>query len=404
MKFILYHHKNKRLANYVLEYSIIKDYVDSSRASFEVVALPNSNSNKGFSKLPEYLRKLLFFAKPDLIICMDDGIKPIYPIFAFEISKHVPARDHWMQRFVNLVGCAQTGIPGSYIMPFHMPNRENFSGEIDSFFFFAYDRVMEIHKTPFYIADWTSTDGQNLDPDDNYPDFPKHEAQGMANAFKFLNLSIEFAIHGLKAEELMKNRLIVDLRNQIRKNAYQQIPKISDFKRLQYNMTNDEFLTTEELKDWLESKGLNVPEFPDRINKRNKNLIFSPIANTRNKTKEQLREDLIVRIRDKGSDPYLGQPLAFDYMFCRLGETPYERDINIIVDLSVLKFSDLANYHKDVWQKCPLQYTEMENIIGDIPTYTMNLKEGCSQVLKNFLRVYAFTADIIVFEDGVVYF
>ena len=111
----------------------------------------------------------------------------------------------------------------------------------------------------------------------------------------------------------------------------------------------------------------------------------------------------MLRIDKKGGDPYLGQPLAFDYIFCRLGETPFERDANVILDLTVLKFEDLAKYHRKVWQSSPLQFTKITQI-KHIPTYTMELKEGAAQLLKNVLRVYAFAADMIVYDDGLIYF
>lgn len=110
-----------------------------------------------------------------------------------------------------------------------------------------------------------------------------------------------------------------------------------------------------------------------------------------------------IRIKNKGADPYLGQPLAFDYIFCRLGKTPYERDTNLIIDLSMLYFEDFSCYHKKIWDRCPLQ-NENLNDIKNIPEYTMYLTEGCAQVMKNFIRVYSFTADIIIFREGMIYF
>lgn len=369
----------------------------------EVLSLPQQNRHNAFAELPESLRRLLFFAKPDLVICMDDDKNPIKPIFAFELTKHVPARDHWMQRFVNLVGCAQESVPGVYVMPFSMPNHPRFPSNIDPFFFFAYDRIMEIHQVPFYIAEWETPDGRTPAPDRTIPSMPNHNSADLKKAFSFLNLVIDSAIRGIDFHSLMRDRLIVDLRNQIRRAGYQKTPQIKDFRRLSQNTSNNKFLSFLEVKSWTESKGLDLPTLlPDRISKRTKNLIFSPMLYG-SKPPEEMRETLISRILKKGGDPYLGQPLAFDYIFCRLGPTPYERDTNIIIDLSILNFSDLAGYHREIWEKCPLQYKEISEI-NHIPKYTMYLTEGCPHVKKNFLRVYAFTADIIVFKDGIVYF
>lgn len=374
--------------------------------AIEISSLPQQNKHNSFAELSESLRRLLFFAKPDLVICMDDGGNPIHPIFAFELTTHVPARDHWMQRFVNLVGCAQEGIPGTYIMPFSMLEREKFKGEIDPIFFFAYDRVMEIHQIPFYIADWKTLDGKILSRDKEFSDMPDSNSKGLQNAFSFLDLVIDSAIHGRGFSNLIKDRLLVDLRNQIRKLAFKDIPQIKQFNRLCFNMPRHKFLTLKEVKAWIESKQLKFPsdsDLPDRIRKRKKNLIYVPQSEQGSKTQKQLRKSLLERIKDKGGDPYLGQPLAFDYLFCRLGSSPYERDVNLIIDLSVLKFSDLSVYHREVWEKCPLQFKEIGNV-PHIPRYTMYLTKGCPNVTKNFLRVYAFAADIIVFKDGLIYF
>ncbi len=401
--FYFYHHKSKRFAQYVYEFSKVKSMVESGIATYSIENLPDNN-HVSFSELPEELRKLLFFAKPDVIICYDNGIAPVNPVFAFELTNHVPARDHWLQRFNNLVGCAQIGVPGAYVLPFDLSLRRPFAGKLDSAFFYGYDRVMEIHHTPFYIAEWESSDRANLDLDSGYSDLPRHDSKPMEKAFAFLDKVIDAVMSGINTEILLQDRLIVDLRNDIRKRAYTPIPQIKDFERLSKNMPNNDFLTWGDIVAWLSEKSISIPEnLPDRIAKRQRNLIFTPIADPRGKTEAQIRESLIKRIKDKGADPYLGQPLAFDYIFCRLGKTPYERDANLIIDLSMLKFGDFSCYHHKIWNKCPLQNEELCDI-KNIPEYTMYLTEGCAQVMKNFIRVYSFCADIIIFKEGMVYF
>ena len=401
--FIIYHHKAKRFAEYIQHYSDIEQMLTNGRATSEIRNLPDNNAAR-FAELPDELRRLLFFAKPDVVICFDNGIQPIRPVFAFELTNHVPARDYWLQRFNNLVGCAQIGVPGAYVLPFDLSNHPKFPSKLDSAFFYAYDRVMEIHQTPFYIAEWESDDRSTLNIDITYADLPVHDSVPMVKTISFLNKVLTSAINGTPADLLLQERMIVDLRDDMRRRAYSPVPQINDFARLKKNMTNGEFLSWEEMKIWLQSKGITVPgNIPERIVKRTRNLIFSPIAEERGKTQDELRDSLNIRIKDKGADPYLGQPLAFDYIFCRLGKTPYERDTNLIIDLSVLSFHDFSCYHSKVWRGCPLQHNELVDM-RNIPEYTMYLTEGCAQVMKNFLRVYSFTADLIVFREGVVYF
>ena len=149
----------------------------------------------------------------------------------------------------------------------------------------------------------------------------------------------------------MNERLIVDLRDRIRHRGYASLPEIGDFKRLTFAMEKDRKLTGEEIAEWLGKQGLTLPkDLPDRITKRANYLVFTPQSNRTGKSIDSLRSALLKRIQKKGGDPYLGQPLAFDYIFCRLGETPYERDTNLVIDLTVLNFSDMASFHEKVWQ------------------------------------------------------
>ncbi len=227
----------------------------------------------------------------------------------------------------------------------------------------------------------------------------------MVRAFAFLRSAVEASFHGRPVSDLMRERSIIELRDRIRTRAYREkVPEINDFRRLAVCMPSNRPLSGAEFNSWLKTKSLLPPaQWPDRVQRRNKFLIFTPQADARGKTPAELRAALMARIDKRGGDPYLGQPLAFDYLFCRLGETPQERDVSVVANLTDLKFQDLAKFHRKLWKRSPLQYCDLKEI-KHIPTYTMYLKEGAVEVLKNFLRVYAFTSDIIVFNDGLVYF
>jgi hypothetical protein len=402
-RILLLHHKERKWADYLIEYTDLKALRSAKLVTTHVESLPQQNAHLGFARLPDKVRRLLFFAKPDLLVCYDDRVKPIQPIFAIDVTEHVAARDHWIQRFPNLVGCAQERVPGAFVAPRDMPNREKFTGRTDPVFFFAYDRVIEVHQTPIYIAEWTSSDGKHLDRDAKFTDLPKHDSPDLARVLGFFNLVLDTARRGADLTALMQDRMIVDLRNELRRIGYSNIPSIADFARLSYNMPSNDFLSQAELSTWLGSKKLKLPkDAPDRILKRDRNLIFAPMSG--NQSAEQKRETLKSRIKLRGGDPYTQQPLVFDYLFCRLGPDPAERDCNLIVDLSVLCFKDFAEYVEATWRASPLQHTSFSNIEDKIPIYTLHLGSGLSQVMKNFIRLYAFAADLIVFKDGVLYF
>uniref|UniRef100_UPI0015931DB4 hypothetical protein n=2 Tax=Burkholderia vietnamiensis TaxID=60552 RepID=UPI0015931DB4 len=334
MKFIIYHHKNLALANYVIECSpTLKD--QNARHNVTVVSLPQQHTHVGFAVLPTALRRLLFFARPDVVVCIDDGLRPIQPIFAFELTDHVPAQDHWMQRFNHLVGCAQQGVPGAYVLPFSMRKHPTFPSELDHVFFFAYDRVTEIHETPMFIAEWEVVDEETTKCDHLYASLPDRKSPDLILTFDYLEKVIDYAIHGRSLQDLHRERLIVNLRNRIRRRAYADLPKISDFARLRFNQPDNRPLTNVEFENLLIAKGLALPnDYPERLLKRDKHLVFVPQSDRKGKTDDDLRAALIKRIKDKGGDPYLGQPLAFDYMFCRLGPSTSERDVRACYALS----------------------------------------------------------------------
>lgn len=404
-KFVIYHHKNLQLAKYLVECSPTLANFQAA-GNLDIQSLPAQHASPEFAALPTELRKLLFYARPDTVVCLDDGIRPTRPVFAIELTNHVPAQDHWMQRFNHLVGCAAEGVPGAYVLPFSMPKHPTFKSELDHVFFYAYDRVTEIHETPIFIAEWdVANDGFTPVGDLKYPSLPNRTSRDLVMTFEFLERVLDAALHGQELHQLMRERLIVEMRNRLRKRAYNRIPEVKDFGRLRFNMPNNRMLTRKEFSSWLsKERGHKVPaDLPERILRRDRNLIFVPQPERGKKTPSQLRSLLKGRIKLRGGDPYLGQPLAFDYIFCRLGPTPHERDTNLILDLAVLKFADLAEYHQSVWKLSPLQHTSLSKI-KDVPTYTMHLKEGSAQILKNVLRIYAYAADIIVFEDGLIYF
>ena len=161
-----------------------------------------------------------------------------------------------------------------------------------------------------------------------------------------------------------------------------------------------------EFDQWLAERGVVLPgDLPDRIGKRNRYLIFTPQVGVGSKLSlDEARTALNKRIKLKGGDPYTQQPLVFDYLFCRLGPTPLERDTNLVIDLTPLFFSDFAAYVADAWERSPLSETAFGKVKPKVPVYTLHLTEGLSQVMKNFVRLYSFAGDVIVFRDGYLYF
>lgn len=395
-KFTLYYHgeKSRGLAEFLKEFSTLKNY----KGKVKIISTPNTNNGSQFALLPRSLRKLLFFGHPDVALTYDNGIESEKTIFAWEITDAKPATDHWMQRFPCLVGACELGIPSVFIMRYES-DTEKWKGKLNSEFFYAYDRVMEIQAIPIYLADWTPNKSGKLSSDKDYPDVPDRNSISMKDTVKFLNNTIDYAIHGKDFKNLIKERLIVDLRNKHRIKI-SEIPVPKNYKRLT-QIKEDGYLSWSEIEDFIKNKKkLAIPDLPERILLRSKNLVFVPrLTNTKRKLKETLME----RIHKRNGNPYNGMPLAFDFMFCRLGSSTFERDINLIIDLSELSFEEFSEYARKVHDSSPIGKKELPSK-NEIPRYSLHLTEGYNHEIKDFIRQYCYAADIIILNDIVIPF
>jgi len=145
-----------------------------------------------------------------------------------------------------------------------------------------------------------------------------------------------------------------------------------------------------------------LPHMPERLWNRPLSMVFVPRPQVR-EGRRVTKETLLDRIQKRNGNPYNGMPLAFDYMFCRLGPTPRERDRNLIVDLSELSFRDFARFHKTIHDKSPLAKLSPPSS-EIIPKYSLHLTQGYVHELKDFIRAYCYAADVIVLKDFVVPF
>lgn len=321
---IYYHREKSRpLAEF------LRDLTDLSNKENQVkiIALPNLNSQTDFSKLPKSVRDLLYLGHQDVILTFDDQKKPENVIFACEITDAKPAKDHWMQRFPSLVGACMQNAPSVFVMPFEMKT-STWTGSLKSEFFYAFDRVMDIYQIPIYLANWKQNQNGSLEFDAQYTDVPNRNSEPMQDVISLVNMSMDFAIHGRDFRKLLKQRIVVNLRDKL-KVEIKDIPKPTDYSGLKV-YDSKAYMSWSDVKKHLKTKINKLPDIPERVIRRDKSLIFVPrpqgvIGN------RQLKETLYNRIVKRNGNPYNGMPLAFDFMFCRLGQTPFERDVNKIL-------------------------------------------------------------------------
>ena len=309
-KWTLYYHKEKSrtLAEFLRDLSQLKKYP----GSVQIESLPNNNVGNEFARLPRSVRKLLFFGHPDVILSYNNGIEPEKAVFAWEITDAKPATDHWMQRFPSLVGACELGVPTVFILRFKA-DTEKWSGHLESEFFYAYDRVMEIQQIPIYLADWLPDATGKFAFDKDYPDVPDRSSDSMIDTLEFLNKVIDYAIHGKNFHNLIRERLLVELRNKIKVRIH-EVPTPTEYKRLILGNPSG-YNNWSEVESYIKTRTtFSITHIPNRIRLRSKSLIFVPRPEF-HKGKRKLKETLLSRITKKNGNPYNGMPLAFDFMF-----------------------------------------------------------------------------------------
>ena len=96
-------------------------------------------------------------------------------------------------------------------------------------------------------------------------------------------------------------------------------------------------------------------------------------------------------------------PLAFDFMFCRLGQSHYERDVNLIIDLSELCYDDFIGFAKTIHNSSPISVKGIPPI-DQLSRLALHLTDGYTHEIKDFIRQYCYAADLIILSDLVIPF
>lgn len=359
-----------------------------------IESLPNTNEDASFGKLPHNVRELLSFGHPDIVLTYGDSITSEKAVFASEITKAKPAADHWRQRFTNIAGPCICRIPSIIILPFKMTEGK-FKSELKSDFFYTMNRVMEIHKTPICIVEWQTSSTGILGEDPLIPKVPDRKSPPMKNLINFLNLVISYTLNGKDFQNLFSERLVRTLNDELILKITETLTPSKEGRLTTVEKSG--LLDTNKLEKWLKTKTKKPFELPPLIKTRDKCLIFRPYEN--NSKSRSLRS----RIHERNGNPFNGMPFAFDYMFCRLGPTPRDRDISIILDLSAISFKDFNQYAQNIHKRSPLSSSKIPST-DDLPKYTLHITDGYTAQIKDVIRQWCHAADIIVLKDVILPF
>jgi Holliday junction resolvase len=358
----------------------------SNHKNVQIIRLPK---NDKISMLPLNVRKILFFGRPDVIITYSDNKQNEHAVFACEVTKAAPARDHWMQRFTSSIGPCIAGVPSAIILPFEIFNQV-WKGKVDSEFFYVFKRVIDFHKSPLCIVEWQAKKKGQESEDKEFTKAPDRNSKPMVHLIEFINLVIEYTIKGKNFDDLLQDKTFKIFYDDIKS-------KITEKPEPSGHPGRVEAMTTTKMLSWLnQQKGCeNILE---KSYMRKKSIILTP-----KKDDKKAKESLITRIDKRNGNPYNGIPLAIDYLFCRTGPSKYDRDTNLILNLSTeLDYDEFMHYFRKIHDASII--TKGIPSKKTISALSVTLTEGSIWSMKDVIRQFCFVSDVIVLKDCVIPF
>lgn len=354
--------------------------------------LPTGNNSNDFTKLPAYVADILYLDKPDIILSgrVDDVHEK--PLFSIEFASCTPQYQHALQRFSRMMASVVSGCPSAIVMP--LKKRENSSGgkrlyQRSQALEYGAVRLMDIYRVPAFVFNWPDDDGflQN-EGDTNLPEI---ESQGI-HSLKTLIIKAISAFESLDyIDSLWRLKESRQLLEEVRVRAYSGGPPTIDRPGGGVGAATQSKLDLVPTQDLLENIRDKIPaarrlldDIPNHITSRENSLVFYP-----------------TRVTAHAGDPYVGMIGYYDIAFCRIGRSTRERSSNLIAftnGVSIREVEEsMSNFNSG---GCPFpNRVSSSNILK----YSYHLRHGCKETKIKPVRIYAELADMIVFDDGVLF-
>ena len=107
------------------------------------------------------------------------------------------------------------------------------------------------------------------------------------------------------------------------------------------------------------------------------------------------------RVTAHAGDPYVGMIGYYDIAFCRVGKSTRERNYNLIAHCKNVSIDEInISMNKFNKTKCPF----LQDVsTSQLEKYSYHLKYGCKLTKSKPIRIYVELADLIIFNDGIIY-
>jgi hypothetical protein len=353
--------------------------------------LPTQNNSVEFTKLPAYIADILYLDKPDIIISGNIDGEHEKPIFSIEFASCTPQYQHALQRFSRMMASVVNRCPSIIVLPKF--KRENDTGvrtyRRSRAIEYGAVRLMDIFQTPAFIFDWEDEDGiLKMEESSSLPLISSDSIKLLSN---LLNESVN-QFHNIDyVSALWRLPLVRKLLDQTRVRAYSggapsiQQPGGGDGGE---SLSKLDLIKTSELISDIENKSrlhkTQIKKISDFILQREQSLVFYP-----------------TRVTAHAGDPYVGMIGYYDIAFCRVGKTTRERNYNLIAYCQDVSIDEINSSMTDFnTRKCPFIEDLSTNMLEK---YSYHLKYGCKLTKSKPTRIYAELADLVIFNDGLIY-
>lgn len=395
-------------ADYIIDNTVISEVENVIKKK---IMESDANNAKGFHKMPDHIKKILYLDAPDLIVELNGE-----PIFTIEITREAGTGHNAFQRFLRLLASVENSVPALYIYPEAVQVGRGEKRDINDYkwdrinpsIFKALEKMMRIHDEPallFYYPSLIGDDSKvhpnkGLLDDINYPSCPLASDSEMIKMFNIINIIVDENINGSGTStrtKLINKRAIADKRDWMMDEYISKNPTNKEYSPI----TATKIVKTEKLLDYLSNYGYDINE-SSMLSEREETVIYFMDAAFR-------------------GDPYPGALGAIDYLLCRDGKTFEDRDKNLVMcwgkleelansirvissKSSVNDFIDKINpVYKNTRKpyKCLLgkNYSEIVNE-NSVPRYFMQVRYGCTYTKSKEVRGFSYFADAILFPDG----
>jgi len=380
MTYNIWYGEDESAASYIAEIGGFKSSVGEMRRI--------EANRKRFAENPPSLREILYLDRPDLIITEGD---PERPILGVEFCAESPSGHNIPQRLARVAAAAEFGIPFAFVFPERKWIRrgENHKGRWDEYNPFPLRALIQIgrfHAAPTLAFFWPA-DEQKGNPrqgylvcDRKYPNLPGRRAPEIMQLANFVKLTLAMSQRHIPASQMVFDPLYIEREIWMWEKYHSKAKGNAIWSPL---TSTSRIKTEPDLLEFIVRQTGLKPNLPGHILARSETVLYQPKTS---------------KFR---SDPYAGSLVGIDYHECRNGPTPQHRFRNLLINFSRISFAEAAKlfekYHRDY---CPMQKSRYSS---DDRYLTIHLRDGCRYTKQKELRIFCFLADIVLFQDAILY-